>query len=236
MATYRFIEKFPYYESEIAEKLTTYMHNEVEIQKIYPNFGTLRIDETHPAALLNVALDNSKPVPTGIFPSITVNTVEDNPGEATSMAHEDSVEELDVAWVDEFLVGNPEALQSQVTALRDLMVAEDRNVFSITMSDRIAERILYAIWAESRPVKNTLYAHLRGFMFQYRDWFISQLGFENWNIFGTPGGLYNMDFGRVLHGAEVAVLGQKNQSYLYIDTSWLTIKEVEFYYESISSP
>jgi hypothetical protein len=224
VAEYRLIETYPQVEQSIIDALVLYFHDQVKIQEIFPNFGALRIDETHPAAILNVAEISGKPAPGNIFPSITVNTVEDSLT-TPLLNYERNIVEITEQWALEQLT-NPMVLKSQAQALYDYIHTATDKVFGVANIDRIHERLLFAIWSENRTVLKTIYAHLRAFVHQSRTLF-EDLGLQNISMSGTPAGLYNLDWGKLLYGAELSADVDRQQTYVYVNTAWASIKDVQ---------
>lgn len=236
MAEYRLIEKLDDVEATFVSAITTYFHNHIRVQDMFPKFGTIRVDTTHPAAILNVALVDNKPVPGNLFPSITVNQVEDSVGPQV-LNLEREVVEVNAAWVTDQLA-NPLANQAQMATLlayiQNLPVGKQK-VYGYMTNDRISTRVLCAIWAENQAIRTFLYAHLRACLYMNKPLWES-IGLQNWVLAGTPSGLYNLDFGRVMYGAELSLTADRYMTYVHIDTSWTAIEDVNFYFRNIDNP
>lgn len=232
MSKHYLIEKFSDIERTLIPAIADYFNTLVGIKTKFPNFGTVQVSETHPFAIINVALANGQKEPGNLFPSITVSAVDDAIGAALLNLETDIVE-IDADWLDDQL-GNDLINDSEINTLKAIIATEHRNLFGVMTVDRYEQRLAYATWSEHREVRSYLYTHLRAFIMHNKDLFLS-LGFENFVLTGTPSGLYNLDFGRILYGAELTLTGQRHQANIMVDTAWVKIEEVDMYIQNILS-
>lgn len=229
---YFLIEKNPDTVQLLVAELAAYFHDGVQVKAVFPNFGTIRIGDTHPFAILNMALVNGVKEPGNLFPSVTIAMVEDALGPGV-LNLEGNVIEITDEWLAT-QVNNPLIRNEQIQELRDFITTEGRNPFGIVSVDRFEQRVVFAVWTENNEVKNYLYKHLRSFIYTHQELFLS-LEMENWTLSGTPYGLYNLDFGRILYGAELAMTATRSQANVFIDTSWISIEAVNMYIQSIKN-
>lgn len=224
MSIYYLIEKHDDIEDAVIAAIKDYFNKQIRFDQIMPKFGPLRVSETHPFTIANIAKLNGIKVPGNLFPSITVSAIDDNTDPQILNQEAEDPDEFDLEWITE-QEDNKLVNQSQVAAMKNIITTEGRNLFGTSYTDRFKERLVFSIWSENRLVKNFLYTHLRAFVKMYRTMFLGA-NYENYVLNGTPAGLYNTEFGRTLYGAELAIMGDRHFLSAVIDTEIITIEEV----------
>lgn len=232
MAVYYLIENHQDVEDTVVAGLRAYFNDEIKVKQIFPNFGKIRISETHPFAVINSAVINGKKEPVGMFPSVTFAIVDEPVG--TQMVNlEAKPVIIDQEWLDE-QDNNKLINQSQLTDLKTALAATtDQQLLGAIITDRVQSSSVYAMWSENKIVRSFLYNQVRAFILTHRSLFLG-LDYENWTLSGTPAGLYNIDYGRILFGAELTQVGQRQITYVTINTSWVKIAEVDHYIDDIT--
>jgi hypothetical protein len=222
---------------ELIKALRIHLHGDPDgnegdlgFQNMYKKFGTVRVSATHPFALINSSLAARRQVPTGLFPSITVAI----PSETDQDGHLNYAEEYEkvtVAMVQAWLDIDPnrrlisteklEELLAEVQAKTDASL----DTWSTVRTFRYGQQLAFAVWSENDEVTRSLYQICRSFN-NTHPLFFENLGYENATDSGSPTGLYNTEFGRVLFGAEYTLSGANQTIDRTIDTSIDTIQTI----------
>lgn len=233
MSIHYLIEKHDDIEDATINALKEYFNEKIGFDKIMPKFAPLRVSETHPFTIANIAVLNGQEVPGNLFPSVTVTAVDDNPDPQLLNKEKIDPQEFDEEWITE-QEANKLVDKEQVLALKSIITTESRNLFGVSYTDRFKERLVFSIWSENRIVRSFLYTHVRAFMHLYQQMFLDA-NFDNYVMNGTPSGLYNVDYGRTLYGAEIAVMGDRHFLSAMINTEIVSIAEVEHYIDTIET-
>lgn len=232
MAVYYLIENHKDVENTIVTGVREYFNDQIKIKEIFPKFGKVRVSETHPFAIINTAIINGQKEPSNLFPSVSFSVV-DEPVGAQLLNLESNIVQVDQEWLDE-QDDNELINQNQLATLKTALTASPNDfLLAVQTTDRVQSSGVYAIWSENRIIRSFLYDHVRAFILTHRATFL-ELDFENWTLSGTPAGLYNIEHGRILYGAELTQVGQRQITYVTIDTTWDTVKEVDHYIDDIT--
>jgi len=193
-------------EKTIIEEFGKHLYEEIRFTDIYPEFGNVRVSETHPFAyLMNSEINNVK-IPVGLFPSVTIVNDTDNRNTALAMQKQIHTEiEIGSAELDNIKAHRNLYIISDkdIAALEALLDRFNGTLFASGVESFIRASIVCEIWSENYEVKGAIYDILRNFLIGIKRFTIQ----ENYGIIvledsirGEKSGNYNFDFGHILYG------------------------------------
>jgi len=192
-------------EKTIIDEVKNYFFNEVRFAELYPNFGNLRISGTHPFAFLIDQEINDTPLPTGLWPCITI--VNDTEQKCPDLPVLTPIKDLNFGAAEVTDIEDNRDKYSisdgDLNALKTLTANDTTlNVQGVETYRRAS--VVIEIWSENPIVKNKIYDLMNGFLIGIKRFTIK----ENYNIIiieesisGEKSGNYNYDFGKILYGA-----------------------------------
>jgi len=192
------------YEEIIVGELKKYFFEEVRFKDIYPNFGNIRVSGVHPFVYLIDAEINDKPLPQGLFPSITVISDNDqkNPEIDIATLLEDvkitSAEVSDIKENKEAYIISEKDLQ-----ILDNLTQGDDSVFAQGMNQNRRASLVVEIWSQNMKVKNRLYDLTLTFFIGKRRFTLKSdydIVIDEKSVSGERSGNYNYDFGKTIYG------------------------------------
>ena len=192
------------YEEVIIEELKKYFFEEVRFKDIYPNFGNVRISGVHPTVYLIEAEINKKPVPQGLFPSITVISDNDqkNPEiDIPTLMEDTEVKSAEISDIKE----NRSAyiISDKDLQVLDGLTQDSNSVFTEGMNQNRRASLVIEIWSQNMKVKNRLYDLTLVFFIGKKRFTLKSdydIVIDEKSVAGERSGNYNYDFGRVIYG------------------------------------
>lgn len=204
------------------EESKSYFFEEVRFEKLYPNFGNLRISGTHPLAFLVDQQINNAKLPTGLFPSVTIidDTDQKSPNIPVMTPLKDIViKSAEVADMelnrDKYAISDED-----LNALKDL-TANSKELYAQGVQTYRMANMVVEIWSENPKVKNKIYDLVNGFLIGIKRFTIKEkynIVINEDSITGEKSGNYNYDFGMILYGAIMRFTADFAVSQYYIDT------------------
>jgi len=193
-------------ERTIIEEFQKHLQEEIRFEDLYPEFGNVRVSETHPFAYLMDQEINNVPVPVGLFPSITIVNDTDNKNAALMMQKQVHTEiEITSTALDDIKAHRNLYIISDkdVVAIEALLERFNGKLFASGVESFIRGSMVAEIWSENYEVKGAIYDIFRNFLIGIKKFTIQ----ENYGIIvledsirGEKSGNYNFDFGHILYG------------------------------------
>jgi len=193
--------------------------NEVGYMKMYPYFSTLRISSIHPFALMLYQEVSGTKVEVSLFPSITVadssdSEVYDTIGREHTemMLGAEDVERLKDGVARKLVLTSDE----NITRL-EAATANGKKVFCTAKSFRANHNIDMNIWADNKDMVSLIYDLLKHFIISNLNT-LHILGIDiEGAISGRRSGDVNVEFGKLLYGANVTIPAIIETSDLVVD-------------------
>jgi hypothetical protein len=232
------LNRMPDIEKILIGELKNYFSEEIRFEKVYPNFGNVRIGGTHPFAFLIDQEINGNAVPTGLFPSVTIvnDTEQRNPETLTSVPLKDveigANEVTDIeANRDYYSISNED-----LNTLKDLTSGQNKiygqGVETFRRASFVAE-----IWSENPTVKNKIYDLVMGFLTGKKRIEIHEsygVVIIESSVSGEKSGNYNFDFGKVIYGGIIRFTVDYGISQYIVEMDEQTIVDtIEHFKENI---
>ncbi len=184
---------------------------------LFPNFGSVRVTTVHPFAMFLFQQELGKPIDESLLPSVTVQSSSDT--EVVQMlAHEKTPIEITTSALTQLLAAvsagslfcSVEGIERLNTAIGgDVLLGEQKSI----QSDH---QLNLNIWTDNKEMTGILYDIVRLFALNetdhLRDNGIDIIG----QISGTRSGDINIEFGRLLFGANVVIPSRLKTSALEI--------------------
>lgn len=222
-------------ETVLAENLRGYLI-ELGYSSLYPNFQRINIGNVHPFVYLLFQSIMEQNLEMDVFPSITVADSTASQSNQILAQNEEYVS-LDRAYVDrlkskkmeKILYVSDENLAKLYTATENGGTIRGRltQIFETHSFD-------FNIWSENKEVTSFLFDLVKAWLVaKLKD--LHQLGFHfEGDISGGRSGDVNMDFGKILYGANVRAGATVPLTTMDIDTPWGTIETInvdeDFFY------
>jgi hypothetical protein len=187
----------------IAEMLREYFVD-VGFNEMYPNFGNINIGTIHPFALFLFAETKGESQNFNLLPSITVAngsteeasvTLNQERVEVTYSAAEVAIIEMQKANKVWFI--SDTGLASLKTA-----TANGSKAVGIKTSITSEETFTLEIWADNKDITSLIYDMVHAFIYG-NTLRLNEAGLQYQNLRGQRTGDINMDFGKILYGANI---------------------------------
>lgn len=190
-------------EDVVISDLSEHLFNIVKFKEIFPNFGNVNITGVHPFAYLIDQEINKKPVPKGIFPSVTiVDDTDQKDTDDTSPAIRKDIK-ITSAEVNDMIANRKNYVISDeaVMALKEL-TENDGEVWSEGHVRRRTHNMVGEIWSFNKKVKDKLYELIINYLcgvgrFSLHDNY--DIVIHERTVNGQKSGSYNYDFGRIAY-------------------------------------
>ena len=220
-------------ESENPEKaLSRYLRDflqTVGYSELFPQFNNIRVSTVHPFVILlsqEVLGTNSK---VNVFPSITV--VDSTLSEDAEVLGDEYTQAI---WTAEDLAQMDGLRQQKLVYVSDSgwarlqeRLAEKNELIGITRQYHTTHTIDFNVWSENKDITSFLFDMVCHFITQKRNEIHENLGYDLSNIQGRRSGDINLDFGKLLYGANVTVSMAFNHRATLFDTSVVSISEID---------
>lgn len=196
---------------------------------MYPNFSNIRISGTHPFSLLLAQEVLGTKEISNPFPSITVTDAEDSEDSEVLGDSYNSVSFTpeDLANLDGYRqAGEIFISDSGWEKVQTAMIANGF-VVGIQKSFRTRSNVHFNIWAENKDITSFLYDVVKQFIIQNRVDLHTGNQLDMGHISGRRTGDINLDFGKILHGANVTVSVTCERSAVLFDTFIGSISEID---------
>ncbi len=225
------------YEETIVEELKKYFFNEVRFKDIYPNFGNIRISGVHPFVYLIDAEINDKPVPQGLFPSITVISDNDqkNPEiDIPTLVEDAEVKSPEISDIKE----NRDAyiISDKDLDILDSLTQESNSIFAEGINQNRRANLVIEIWSQNMKVKNRLYDLTLLFFIGKKRFTLKSdydIVIDEKSVSGERSGNYNYDFGKVIYGGMLRMSIDHVIAQYEIDTDLQTLTGVIHTYKEV---
>ncbi len=179
---------------------------EVDYASLYPNFSTLRISAVHPFAVLLFQDVSGQKLDTSVFPSITITDSTENEvfttmgrGYAPFMLDGSNIVLLQAGKESGQMIISDTSLSRLQTA-----VADGGKVYGRKRSVHMKHTIDLSVWCDNKELTGILYDLLRQFALQTEK--LHNLGFDIQDqISGRRSGDINVEFGKLLYGANISI-------------------------------
>lgn len=215
-------------------KIADYLRNflvTLGYSEIYPNFDNIRIGTIHPfAILLAQEVTGTGTVDSNdVFPSVTVaDSNIDEDAEVISNNYGEAV--LDAEKI-EWLNGLRQAKELFVsddgwTSIKNALTSKGY-VIGIEKQYHTSHMIDFNIWTENKEVTSFLFDTVCHFITQKRNDIHNELGYDFAKLGGRRSGDINLDYGRILYGANVSLSMSMNHRAWLIDTNVSTIGDID---------
>ena len=227
------------YEEVIVEELKKYFVDDVRFKDIYPNFKNVRISGVHPFVFLIDSEVNDKPLPQGLFPSITIISDNDqkNPEiDIPTLLEETEVKSPEISDIkqnrDAYIISE-EDLQ-----ILDSLTQNTDGVFAEGMSQNRRASLVIEIWSQNMKVKNRLYDLVLSFFIGKRRFTLKSdydIVIDEKSVSGERSGNYNYDFGKVIYGGMLRMSVDYIIAQYEIDTELQTLTGIIHTYEEVKN-
>jgi hypothetical protein len=208
MAKYNFLY-VPDVEEIIVRDLREYLHVDARINEIYPKFSGVNVTQEHPFAQLTAQEIAGQIIPVEVFPCIVVmdlNASRD-PGAVYGAAPADAT--IGATAVAEIAANRDDWVISDDTlAVLQAATATPGSTIQVQRSGvQHSASLAFEIWADSAKVKNVLYYTVFAYLLSTRRAALRQrnVGIREEQVSGEKTGVYNFDFGMMLHGGMIRV-------------------------------
>ncbi len=201
----------------------------VGYSSIFPNFNRVRVGTVHPFAILlaqEVLGDNQN---VNVFPSITIADTNLNV-DAEVLADDFRAEVLspaEVATLDGYRQAGKVFVSDTGWQMVQDAVNEAGSVVGIVKRYHTSHSLDFNIWSENKEITSFLFDMVCHFVTQERTNVHNNEGLDLAQISGRRSGDINLDFGKLLYGANVSVSMSMNHEAILIDTGVSTIGEVD---------
>jgi hypothetical protein len=205
------ITNIPDVEEILIEHIDNYLVNQVRFSELFPKSGHARVSAEHPLALLMDKMVNDTQIDTALFPSVTVVSANDsrNPTNVIQVPPPQQIKMYDAFFENVVSKGRDQYIGSYevVKAARE-QIAESAEGYiwgKMYQSYRRAS-IAIEIWAETLTEKSKLYDLVTSYLSGDGRFSLKanyDIIIDESSVAGERSGIYNFDFGRMLHGAIV---------------------------------
>lgn len=217
-------------EDVLAEYLKPYLE-EIGFSSMFPKFKSVRVGSVHPFALFLYSQVGGDVNLNNLFPSITISDTSENDGSLDTLGHERYHTTLSREtwehfkyyrnnnmgiWISDENVAN---IDAAFGVIDPLPVVELRY--------QEAHNIDFSIWADNDNISSFLFDVVKRFLKEKAVQLQNDKGYVlTGNVSGRRSGDINVDFGRLLYGANVSASMNVPQSGLEIDVTVGTIEKV----------
>jgi len=196
---------------------------------IYPNFGNVRVSAVHPFAVFLLATVLSQKIDLGILPAITISDSTD--GEDSSTLGREFVGGLlgsaEVASMKGYWVSKQLMTSAQNIARLEAATAGGAHVAFIKRSFNSKHSVDFNIWGDNKDVISALYDMVRLFLYNSIE-LIHDNGLAlTGGITGRRSGDINIEFGRMLYGANITASVNILTSVMAVDIPTEIIDNIE---------
>ena len=193
---------------------------EVGFSSMYPNFSTLRIGAVHPFALLLYQTIKGQELSVNLFPSITVSDSSDTEVSDT-LAREENQFTMGAAEVSTLIVYRDEGriLMSDDAVTRlGTATADDGRVVGHKKDIRSRHSIDFNIWSDNKDMTSLIYDLVKHFVVSEILTLHNEYGIDVIDpINGRRSGDINVEFGKLLYGANITVSATINLANMIVD-------------------
>ena len=213
-------------EKVIVDLLRQYLQ-ETDFSSVYPNFG-VRVGTVHPFAMLMYEDISGQKINVDVFPSITVsdssesetNTVLSKGFEAVTLA------EADVAKMISYK-DRGELFCSDANMVRLQNAVKLGNVYAELLTLRSLHNVDLNIWADNKDITSELYDITRMFVLsKIRDLHKRRVDVSG-TLSGRRSGDINVEFGKILYGANVTAPFTAVESVMRVDLAINNISQLK---------
>lgn len=193
---------------------------EIGFSSMYPNFSTLRIGAVHPFALLLYQSVMGQDLSTNVFPSITVSDSSDSEvSDLLARGDETFVFSSDVVAGFELYRDLKQLLISDdgLTRLKSA-TAGDGTVVGHKRDIRSRHTIDFNIWSDNKDMTSLIYDLVRHFVLSSINVLHDEKGIDVLDpISGRRSGDINVEFGKLLYGANISVSATISTANMIVD-------------------
>ncbi len=191
----------------------------VDFATLYSKFGNVRIGTVHPFAMLLFQEAMNQKLNTNIFPSITISDSSDTETEdelARGLDEHILVEATVVSLEGYKEAGNLICSDQNMTRLKSA-VQDGGKVYARQSTFRATHNVDFNIWSDNKDITALLYDFIKLFIISHID-ILHTSGLDcNGTISGRRSGDISIEFGKLLHGANVVVPCTIQESVMLID-------------------
>ena len=217
-------------ETLLVEELTQWLQDEVKFSQIYANFGRLRVDPVHPFALLLLQEVLGEEVRLDMFPSITISDSSDS--ETAEMLGKNyqvyALQPADVALIREQADGGRLTVAESAMAAVEEAVNDKGYVAAEHWTYQSQHSLDFNIWSDNKTVTAAVYDLVKLFLVTNSARFHEHglLDFQA-GAGGRRSGDINVEFGKLLYGANVSATCTISLGVMRIDLDMELIEDIE---------
>ena len=215
-------------EIKLAKRLRDFLRT-VGYSSLFPNFDNIRIGTVHPFAMLLAQDVLNQPQKTNMFPSITISdsTLQEDSEVLSDDYNLASWSEEDIVNIGGYREANEAFVSDEGWSRIQAVIAKRKRIAGITRQYHANHSLDFNVWSENKEVTSFLFDLVCHFATQLRIDLHTHEGFDMAGISGRRSGDINLDFGKILYGANVSVSMGMNQRATVFDTEVVDIKTVD---------
>lgn len=215
-------------EIRLAERLRDFLKT-LGYSSLFPNFDNIRIGTVHPFAVLLAQEVLNQPQKTNLFPSITIadSTVQEDAEVLSDDYSLASWSEEDIVNIGGYREANAVFVSDAGWEKIQATIAKRGRIAGVTRQYHANHNLDFNVWSENKEVTSFLFDCVCHFVSQLRIDLHSQDGLDMAGISGRRSGDINLDYGKLLYGANVSVSMAMNQRATVFDTEIVDIKTVD---------
>jgi hypothetical protein len=181
--------------------------NDIGFASKYANFGNIRVGGVHPFATLLFQEITSGKLDFNVFPSVTIADTTDNSAYQTlsSAMTQAMWGSADVALVEGHVAEGVLITSDNNIVRLKAATAGGKKILAIVSTERSIHTVDFNIWTDNKRITSILYDLVRHFAVQSIEVLhLKGLDFEN-ELSGRRSGDINVDFGKMLYGANIGM-------------------------------
>jgi hypothetical protein len=239
------ISAVPDVEEIFIDEIKNYLMNEIKFQKIYKNFGNIKISSIHPMAYVLDQNVNGGNMPTGLFPSITLVNESDGNNARLEMPVNPEENTITISEISE--IENTDLRKKlYIISDDDLLILKDmvneapgNKILATGYTKYRTANMVMEIWDENMIIKNRIFDLMVNFFFGEKRFTIKDkynIVVVEGSIRGQKGGNFNYDFGKMLFGGILRFDVDFSTRQYIIDSDVGVLEAVDHYKENIHNP
>ena len=201
----------------------------VGFSSIFPNFNNIRVGTVHPFAILLAQDVLGEKQTVNIFPSITI--VDSTMQEDAEVLGDEYISAMfsreRIAELDGYRQAKRVFVSDEGWEKVNSYLSENEEIFGVTRQYHTQHTIDFNIWSGNKEVTSFLFDSVCHFVTQTRDELHLRYGLDMAGIQGRRSGDINLDFGKILYGANVSMGMSFNQRATMFDVSVVDITSID---------
>lgn len=192
---------------------------EIGFSASYPNFGDIRISSVHPFALLLFADVMGQKLNTNVFPSITISDSTDNEAFHELALGEERIvmDGADIAKIKGYVDTGQVFISDEAMTRLENAIANGGKVVGVKKQYRATHSFDFNIWTENKDVTSFIYDLVKQcLIMKITDLHNLGIDFQG-DMSGRRSGDINLEFGKLLYGANVRASGAIVQGCMIVD-------------------